>query len=356
MTIYLSNRDGDGKTSEEGHYKFQTAVFTGNVLGATALLVKQNSPLGMNVLVSAGQYKIDTSTDYSYTGWNTADAAVTITTADPANPRITTIVVYVDKGAATSASPPNNPGITKLMAVNGTPGAVPVAPNGATIQSAVGSGNPYVVLANVTVAAAATQITDANISDQRTQVTVGTNLIDNLSLKNDSVTTSKILDLNVTTGKLADLAVTTGKLADGAATDAKWRNAVGFYAYRTAARTLTAATFTLLAADTIVFNDGAYSNTSNAGRYTATIKGNYEFSVNLYTEAAANTRVIIEIRKNGVGMRQFDVTATDINRANATQIYDLNIGDYVEAWVWTGAGTNIASSQSWFSGQLLTRT
>ena len=230
MTVYLSNRDGNGKTSEEGHYKFQTAVFSGNVLGATALLVKQNSPLGRNVLVSAGQYKIDTSSGYSYTGWNTADEVVAISTADPANPRITTIVAYVDKGAATSASPPNNPGITKFMAINGTAAASPSAPNAGTIQAAVGAANPYIILANVTVPAAASQIVTANIADVRTQVTVGSALVNSAALQDNSVTASKIPDTSIITSKLANLAVTTAKLGDNQVTAAKievqqaWQN------------------------------------------------------------------------------------------------------------------------------------
>lgn len=356
MTIYLSNRDGNGKTNEEGHYKLQTAVWSGNVLGSTALQVTQNSPLGMSVLVAVGQYKIDT-TDYSYTGWNNASAPVTISTADPANPRITSIVLYVDKGAATSASPPNNPGITKLIAVNGTPSAVPSAPSAGTIQTAVGAGNPYIVLANVTVAAAATQVINANISDQRTQISLSSNLVASSSIIDSSVTTSKINNLAVTTGKIDNLAVTTGKIADAAVDETKWRNNIGFYAYRAAARSLTASTFTLLAADTILWNNGSgYSNAGNAGRFTAPVNGIYEFVCNLYTEAVANTRVIIEIRKNGVGMRQVDTTATDVNRVNGTQTYSLNAGDYVEAWVWTIAATNVANTQSWFSGTLVTRT
>lgn len=359
MTLYLSNRDGNGKTSEEGHYKFQTAVFAGNVLGSTALLVKQNSPLGMSVLVSAGQYKIDTSSSYSYTGWNTADAVVTISTADPANPRITTIVAYVDKLASTSASPPNNPGITKLMAINGTAAASPSAPNGTTIQSAVGSGNPYIILANVTVAAAATQITNANISDQRTQVTVGSALVGSTSLVDSAVTTAKLNDLAVTTAKLGAAAVTTAKVADLAVTDQKWSNGINFYAYRSAARTISAQTFTLFAADSISWNNNSnYSNTSNAGRFTATVAGLYSFTANLFTESGTQARVIIEIRKNGTANvgRVFDTSASTAGRANGTRIYALNPGDYVEAWAWTNASMNIASQDTWFEGHIITRT
>ena len=66
MSTYVSNRDG-GKTNEEGHYKFPTNVWSGNISGdSTSLQVKQNSPLGMSVLVSAGDLKIDYN-DYAST-------------------------------------------------------------------------------------------------------------------------------------------------------------------------------------------------------------------------------------------------------------------------------------------------
>lgn len=221
MTLYLSNRDGNGKTSEEGHYRLQTQVLSGDVLGGS-LLVTQNSPTGMSVLVTSGDFKIDTGLNYSYTGWASTNEVVTISTADPANPRITTIVAYTDKTASTSASPPNNPSINKLKAVNGTPQAVPVAPNAATIQASVGAGNPYIILADVRVNAAATSIVTANITDRRVPLQIAANLvrtntildsaITNAKIANDAVTTTKILDSNVTTAKIANLAVTAAKI------------------------------------------------------------------------------------------------------------------------------------------------
>lgn len=221
MTLYLSNRDGNGKTSEEGHYRLQTQVYSGDVLGSSSVQVTQNSPTGMSVLVTPGDFKIYSGSNYSYTGWNSSNAVVTITTADPANPRITTIVLYVDKGASTSASPPNNPGIIKTMAVNGTAAAVPSAPSGGTIQTAVGGSNPYIILANVTVGTGVTTIVNANISDQRQLLTIATNLVPTAAIKDANVTTAKIADSNVTTAKIADLNVTTAKLADGSVTTAK---------------------------------------------------------------------------------------------------------------------------------------
>lgn len=180
MTLFLSNRDGNGKTSEEGHYRLQTQILSGDVLQSDSMKVLQNSPTGMSVLVSPGDFKIDAG-NYSYTGWNTANIAVTITTADAANPRITSIVAYVDKSAGTSASPPNNPGIIKVAAVNGTPLAVPVAPNDTAIKAAIGSSNPYIILANVRVNAAATTIVTANITDVRKFIGISTQVLNSSS-------------------------------------------------------------------------------------------------------------------------------------------------------------------------------
>ena len=366
MTLYLSNRDGNGKTSEEGHYKFQTAVWAGSVLGSTALQVSQNSPTGMSVLIAPGQFKIDTSNDYAYTGWNTANYALTITTADPANPRITTVVAYVDKGASTSASPPNNPGIVKFMAVNGTPTASPGAPSGVTIQSAVGASNPYIILADITVPTGATEVVNANISDQRAQVTLGTNLVATSSILDGAISSPKLADLAVTTSKLANLSVTSAKIADGALDDSKWANGILFNARRTTTRNIAASTWTKMAPNSISYNyGGGYSNASDIGRFTAPVTGVYAFFGTLYAGAATNVRAIIEMRKNGSASdgRVSDITGpagTALRTISGTTTYALNAGDYVEPWVWTSVATNVNSSSGGgnteFGGALITRT
>lgn len=226
MTLYLSNRDGNGKTSEEGHYRFQTNLWSGNIIESTALQVTQNSPLGMSVLVAAGNFKIDAATGYSYTGWNSATATVAISTADPANPRITTIVAYVDKTASTSASPPNNPGIIKLIAVNGTPAGSPTPPSSGTIQTAIGAGNPYITLANITIPAASTTVTNANISDTRVGVELAYSFVGTNALKNSAVTNAKLATNSVGTTNIIDANVTNAKLASGAVTTAKFKPSI----------------------------------------------------------------------------------------------------------------------------------
>jgi hypothetical protein len=207
MTLYLSNRDGVGGTSltnEEGHYRFQTQSWTGNIVMGSGdeLAVTQNSPLGMSVLIGTGDFKIDT-TGYSYTGWNSASLVATVSTANPSNPREDAVVLYVDKSENTPGTA-NNPGIIKQMVVAGTPAGSPVAPDDTAISTAVGAGNPYIRLANVTVGTGVTQITNANIASTRVLAAP--------KLPANSVTTTAIADSNVTTTKIADASVTAAKI------------------------------------------------------------------------------------------------------------------------------------------------
>ena len=205
MTRFLSNRNGGGQTDEQGHYRFQTKVWAGNVL--SGLAVVQNSPLARSVLVQIGDLKIDYN-DYAYTAWHdtVAGEVVSIATADTSNPRIDRIVAYIDRAATPSGT--NNPGILKFMAVAGTPGAVPVKINDAGVQSAVVAGNPWCELATVRVEANATTIANAKITDTRTFI----------SLLANTVNTNAMQDLAVTTAKIANAAVNLLKMAAGTLT------------------------------------------------------------------------------------------------------------------------------------------
>lgn len=183
MTLYLSNRDGNGKTSEEGHYKLPVNTIKGNILAAGDFLVTQLPTPAMGVRVAAGIYRIpDVSGNFSYTGWSSDFENITVPTSDGANPRISCIVLYVDKSAATSASPPNNPGITKLAIVNGTPATVPVAPTNTQIQAIIGATNPYITLATVRTNAAASSIVNANITDLRNRIGIADDVLSSSSI------------------------------------------------------------------------------------------------------------------------------------------------------------------------------
>lgn len=161
MAWLLSNRDG-GLTDEQGHYRFQTNVWSGNVIG-DGLQVTQNSPLGMSVIIGPGDARVPYG-GYAYTAWNDDNVTATISTANPSNPRIDRLVLYIDRAEAPQQVNPNNPGIPKHMVVAGTPGAIPSRPSNAAVNSAVGATNPWIDLADIRVNAGVTQITNANIT------------------------------------------------------------------------------------------------------------------------------------------------------------------------------------------------
>lgn len=180
MALYLSNRDGDGKTNEEGHYRLLSRLLDGAVLLDNDLKVTEGSTLGLRVRVSPGDYRIETPLGYSYMGWNSNYADVTIGAPDITNPRISTIVLYIDKNASTSPVPPNNPGIPKLKEIAGTAASSPIAPSDTIIQTQVGTGNPFIKLANINVPPSVTQIVNANITDLRSQIKFINKLLDNI--------------------------------------------------------------------------------------------------------------------------------------------------------------------------------
>ena len=197
---FLQYRDG-GKTDEKGISTHLYGLFTGEVINGMA--VSQNSPLGMSVLVSEGRVMIDSGSDYPYLGFTDANEVVTITTADGSNPRIDAIVAYIDLSVVDSTNA-NNPGAFKIVAVAGTPAGSPSAPNNSAISTAIGSGNPFIRLANVTVGTGVTTITTGNVSDQRVMANVADGLVDTNSLATEAVETAKIKDGAVTGSKITN--------------------------------------------------------------------------------------------------------------------------------------------------------
>jgi hypothetical protein len=88
-------------------------------------------------------------------------------TADASNPRIDSIVVYVDNNVALAANTPDGKGAAKAMIVKGTPNANPLAPNATAIQSAVGATNPYLVVAQDRIDAGVSVVASNKITDVR---------------------------------------------------------------------------------------------------------------------------------------------------------------------------------------------
>ncbi len=138
------------------------------IVGVNHYKVEAQETPDMTVKVNTGKcYVANPLGSMVYVSDLDANANVTIASNSSGNPRIDAIVIKLDLGVT-----PNNyaDNVASLVAVQGTPAASPSAPTDEEIQTAIGSGNPFYRLANVTVANGASSITNVDISDQRSGV------------------------------------------------------------------------------------------------------------------------------------------------------------------------------------------
>lgn len=133
------------------------------VVGAGDLAVTQNGTPNMSVNVAAGRCIVRAGNASSiaaacWSGMNDAAVNVAIAAADPTNPRRDLVIFQVrDSNYGEAASD------ARITVVTGTPAASPSDPALTSYPNAL-------VLARVAVAAAATTVTNANITDLRTRV------------------------------------------------------------------------------------------------------------------------------------------------------------------------------------------
>jgi hypothetical protein len=146
--------------AENDRLTTQALWATTGIIKDTSLAVTQNSPAGMSVRVASGWAAIVGTTQTNmgtYVGYNDDTVVLGVTTADPTNPRIDRVCMTVNDAYYTGSL--NN---VVLQVVAGTPAGSPVAP--ATPANSIS-------LATVAVAAGATALTTANITDTRVLVT-----------------------------------------------------------------------------------------------------------------------------------------------------------------------------------------
>lgn len=171
MSLATSNRDG-GRTNEAGHLRSVSKAILGQVL--TGLNVSQRGAgANMSVDVAIGDAVVQRSDGtYGHPAWNDAVYNQVIAAADGSNPRRDIIVMYIDYGQTPSTGVANNTnGVVKIKSVSGTAAGSPVDPSNAAIQSSVGSGNPWIKLARVRLAAGATSVSNSVIDDLREMAT-----------------------------------------------------------------------------------------------------------------------------------------------------------------------------------------
>jgi len=146
--------------AENDRLTTQALWATTGIINSTSLAVTANSPVGMSVRVASGWAAIVGTTQANmgtYVGYNDAQVTLTITTANPTNPRIDLVCMTVNDSFYTGSS--NN---VVLQVVAGTPAGSPVAPSLPANS---------ISLATVAVAAGALSINSGNITDTRVLVT-----------------------------------------------------------------------------------------------------------------------------------------------------------------------------------------
>ena len=198
MANKVYNLNG-GLYSGDAFTAFETRIASSNngSIVANPSDLKVSAGSGMNVTVSTGAGIIGNGTLSGVRFAIDSPVTVAINAASTANPRMDSVVAYIDKSVSASTSVVDNTdlGIVKFKSVAGTPASTPTAPSTATIQSSIGAGNPYMVLANVTVPKSSTAASSFKITDTRV-----------------TPTSAIITDSSITTSKLASKAVTSDKV------------------------------------------------------------------------------------------------------------------------------------------------
>ena len=144
-----------GLHSAAAYSAFEDALYGSCVANDSSLAVSAGA--GMNVTVAIGNGLISTGTGFARRIATDATNTVSLTAASTANPRIDAVVAYIDNAVTPTTSVVDNTnGVLKFKSVAGSPAATPSAPTAQAIQSSVGAGNPYMVLAYVAVAKNAT--------------------------------------------------------------------------------------------------------------------------------------------------------------------------------------------------------
>ncbi len=131
---------------------------------ATDFKVQEKTIPDLSVDVLSGRAYVQRSSSNVYPVRSTATENKPITSNASGNPRIDTVVLYIDLAATPNA---DGSGVAKLENIEGTPAASPTAPNDTEVGTQIGAANPFMRLADVYVASGATTILNANITDKR---------------------------------------------------------------------------------------------------------------------------------------------------------------------------------------------
>lgn len=120
---------------------------------------------GMNINISAGNGIISTPNSGKRIQSDAVET-VSVSAASATYSRIDSVVAYIDNAVQPTTSVIDNTnGILNFAVVSGTASGTPTAPSQAMIQSAIGASNNYMILANITIPAGATSLTNATFTN-----------------------------------------------------------------------------------------------------------------------------------------------------------------------------------------------
>ena len=150
---------------------------------------------GMTIKIADGDGLISTTGNFARRIQSDAEETINVSAASPSYSRIDAVVAYIDNAIAPTTSVIDNTnGILNFACVAGTAASSPVAPTAAAIQAAIGAGNDYMVLYEVTVPSCATSMNNAVFKRKVKTLTA----LDLAMIPDKLITGSKIADDTIT--------------------------------------------------------------------------------------------------------------------------------------------------------------
>jgi hypothetical protein len=308
---------------------------TPGVVNGGDLVVSQHAGTpGMSVDVAAGFVMLkgilSSVTQGTYPYFKDALETKTIAAADPTNPRRDLVCAVISDSAYAVDGTPNTQNIRVLT---GTPAGSPVDP------AIPGTWSAYQILARVAVAANATSIVNANITDLRTFCMPRPRSMSTTLVGPPTTGTAAIGDEAIDKWGAVWRCYTAG-------TPGLWLWAgggrYGFRAHQNASQNLTNAAFSIINFDTVEYDPISSLTTGAACKYTAPVPGVYHFDGEVAIAAGGGgaAQFLVSLFKNGV--ENWRGAQVNYNGSFVLQVgcdVAMVAGDYVDIRGYQSSGT-----------------
>lgn len=175
MTIFTLRSGGTEHPEESVLQLVDDLIASPGFKGSTDFNATENGGTpDLSVDIATGRSYVQRGSTNTYPVRSTGIENVVVTSNASGNPRIDTVVLYIDLAVSANAEASN---VAILAVVAGVPAAGPSAPDDGEIETAIGAANPFLRIADIDVASGASQIFDADITDLRANYVVGANVL-----------------------------------------------------------------------------------------------------------------------------------------------------------------------------------